>query len=81
MLHAALDGKLDEVSTEKDPIFGLEIPLECPDVPSEILRPRDTWADPAAYDTQAKALAAMFKENFQKYDDGVPEEVRSAGPV
>jgi phosphoenolpyruvate carboxykinase (ATP) len=80
MLHAALDGLLDEVATEKDPVFGLEIPLECPDVPSEILRPRDTWKDPSAYDTQAKGLADMFKENFKKYADDVPEEVRSAGP-
>jgi phosphoenolpyruvate carboxykinase (ATP) len=81
MLHAALFGKLDEVPTEKDPIFGLEIPLECPDVPSEVLRPRDTWEDKAAYDAQAKKLAEMFKENFEKYADGVPDEVRSAGPA
>ena len=81
MLRAALDGKLDEVQTEKDPIFGLEIPLECPDVPSEVLRPRDTWSDPSAYDDQARKLAAMFKENFEKYADGVPDEVRSAGPA
>jgi phosphoenolpyruvate carboxykinase (ATP) len=80
MLHAALEGKLDEVATERDPIFGLEIPLECPDVPSAILRPRDTWTDKEAYDTQARALAGMFKENFEKFADGVPDEVRSAGP-
>ena len=77
MLRAALEGKLDEVATEKDPIFGLEIPLECPDVPSEVLKPRDTWTDGAAYDEQARKLAAMFKENFEKYADGVPEEVRA----
>jgi phosphoenolpyruvate carboxykinase (ATP) len=80
MLHAALSGKLDEVPTEKDPVFGLEIPLECPDVPSEILRPRDTWTDPSAYDAQAAKLAQMFKDNFEKYADQVPEEVRAAGP-
>jgi phosphoenolpyruvate carboxykinase (ATP) len=80
MLHAALEGKLDEVPTERDPIFGLELPLECPDVPSKILNPRATWSDPSAYDEQAKKLAAMFKENFTKYESQVPEEVRAAGP-
>ncbi len=81
MLRAAIEGKLDEVPTEKDPIFGLEIPLECPDVPSEVLKPRDTWPDPAAYDEQARKLADMFKDNFEKYAADVPEEVRSAGPA
>ena len=80
MLHAALDGHLDEVPSESDPVFGLEIPLECPDVPSAILRPRDTWSDKDAYDLQAAKLAAMFKENFERFADGVPDEVRSAGP-
>ena len=80
MLRAALEGKLDEVATEKDPVFGLEIPTECPDVPSAILRPRDTWTDGAAYDTQAAHLADLFKKNFEQYADSVPEEVRSAGP-
>jgi phosphoenolpyruvate carboxykinase (ATP) len=81
MLSAALQGKLDEVQTERDPIFGLEIPLDCPDVPSDVLNPRRTWSDPAAYDEQAKKLAAMFRENFAKYADGVPDEVRAAGPM
>jgi phosphoenolpyruvate carboxykinase (ATP) len=81
MLHAALEGKLDEVQTERDPIFGLEIPLECPGVPSEILKPRQTWSDPDAYDAQARKLAGMFKENFESYADQVPEEVRAAGPA
>jgi phosphoenolpyruvate carboxykinase (ATP) len=81
MLRAALEGKLDEVPTEKDPVFGIEIPLECPDVPSRVLKPRDTWSDPGAYDTQATKLASMFKENFETYADGVADEVRSAGPV
>ncbi len=81
MLRAALEGRLDEAPTEKDPIFGLEIPTECLDVPSEVLNPRGTWSDSAAYDEQAKKLAAMFKENFEQYADGLPDEVRSAGPV
>jgi phosphoenolpyruvate carboxykinase (ATP) len=79
MLRAALDGKLDEAPTTKDPIFGLEIPNECPDVPSEILVPRRTWKDPERYDAAAHKLAGMFKENFEKFDE-VPEEVKRAGP-
>ncbi len=81
MLSAALDGKLDEAPTQKDPIFGLEIPRECPGVPSEILNPRDTWSDAEAYDKQARELAAMFRENFKKYASDVPEEVTRAGPA
>jgi phosphoenolpyruvate carboxykinase (ATP) len=81
MLRAALEGKLDEVETEREPIFGFEIPLECPDVPNDVLRPRDTWSDPEAYDEQARKLASMFKENFEKYAADVADEVRSAGPA
>ncbi|HEY7132831.1 MAG TPA: phosphoenolpyruvate carboxykinase (ATP) [Candidatus Limnocylindrales bacterium] len=80
MVRAALSGALDDVEFEIDPIFGVEVPLSCPGVPSEVLRPRQTWADPAAYDHQAGALARMFVENFAEYADGVPDEVREAGP-
>ncbi len=80
MLHAALEGKLDEVPTARDPVFGLEMPLECPGVPAEILNPRSTWTDGDAYDAQAGKLAAMFKENFKTYASQVPEEVQAAGP-
>jgi phosphoenolpyruvate carboxykinase (ATP) len=80
MLRAAIEGRLDEVATEREPVFGLEIPLDCPDVPSQILRPRATWRDGPAYDAQARKLAEMFKENFANYADGVPDEVRAAGP-
>jgi phosphoenolpyruvate carboxykinase (ATP) len=80
-LRAALDGALDEVPTQRDPIFGMDVPLQCPGVPDEVLQPRETWSDGAAYDEQARKLAAMFKENFQKYADDVPEEVRAAGPA
>jgi phosphoenolpyruvate carboxykinase (ATP) len=45
-----------------------------------VLQPRATWADGAAYDRQAAALATMFAENFAAYADGVPESVRAAGP-
>lgn len=81
MLRAALDGKLDEAPTTRDPVFGLEIPLSCPGVPSEVLVPRETWPDPKAYDDQARELAGMFKQNFARFETDAPEEVRRAGPV
>ena len=80
MVNAALDGKLDGVEFEPDPIFGLAIPARCPDVPSEVLNPRLTWPDPEAYDDKARELARRFQENFREYEDAVSEEVREAGP-
>jgi len=81
IVNAALDGKLDNVSTVKDPIFGLAVPTECPGVPAEVLNPRSTWPDGNAYDAQARKLAGLFQENFEKYADDVPADVRSAGPL
>ena len=54
--------------------------ITCPEVPSEILAPRNTWTDKAAYDAQAKKLASLFKENFKKYEAQASAEVRGAGP-
>jgi phosphoenolpyruvate carboxykinase (ATP) len=78
MVHAALDGRLAKSHFTTEPAFGLSIPTHCPDVPSEILNPRNGWADKAAYDDQAQLLASKFAENFRKFD--VPESVRHAGP-
>src|SRR5206468_3070987 len=80
MIRAALSGGLDAVRYERDPIFNLDIPVSCPDVPSEVLRPRNTWADGVAYDTQAAKLARMFADNFKAFEDGVSPEVTAAGP-
>jgi phosphoenolpyruvate carboxykinase (ATP) len=80
MVHAALGGRLDSAKTEDDPVFGLAVPIEVPDVPSEILRPRDTWPDPNAYDAQAKKLAEMFEKNFEKFGGLVSDAVKAAGP-
>src|SRR5688500_6294560 len=80
MVRAALAGKLDGVKTKKDPVFGLEVPVEIPDVPASIMSPRDTWPDKAAYDVQAKKLADMFAKNIEKFGDAVTEAVRKAGP-
>ncbi|MCB1787474.1 MAG: phosphoenolpyruvate carboxykinase [Chromatiaceae bacterium] len=81
MVNAALDGLLDGVPTRRDPVFGVEIPTECPGVPAEILDPRESWSDKSAYDAQANRLAKMFHENFALYADEVSDEVRAAGPA
>lgn len=80
MVNAALRGDLDSVETVVDPVFGFAVPAHVPGVPDEVLQPRATWADGAAYDEQAQKLAGMFRENFRKYEDGVSEEIRAAGP-
>ena len=80
MVRAALAGQLDNVPTETDPIFGLAVPTEVPGVPTEIMRPRDTWADKHAYDLQARKLAEMFARNFAQFAEHVSEAVRQAGP-
>ncbi len=61
-------------------LFGVHIPVSCPDVPEEVLQPRNTWADKEAYDAKAKHLANLFNENFKKFEDGVSEEVKAAAP-
>ena len=81
MLNAALQGDLDNVDTRTDPIFGLNIPVSCPDVPNEVLDPASTWADKAAYQAKANQLAAAFHQNFARFADYVTEEVRNAGPL
>jgi phosphoenolpyruvate carboxykinase (ATP) len=80
MVRAALNGLLDDVETVADPIFRVQVPVTVPGVPTEVLRPRGTWADPAAYDRQAAELARMFEENFEKYRAGVSPEIAAAGP-
>jgi phosphoenolpyruvate carboxykinase (ATP) len=80
MVRAALDGRLADVPTLPDPIFGLQVPTHCPDVPDEVLQPRATWSDPDAYDRQAHALAERFITNFAQFAAAVTPEVRDAGP-
>ena len=80
LLDAALTGKLDDVKYHEDPVFKINIPDECPGVPSEVLIPRNTWEDKDAYDTKARELAGLFMKNFEKYASGASEEIRWAGP-
>ncbi|MEM9725548.1 MAG: phosphoenolpyruvate carboxykinase [Pseudomonadota bacterium] len=76
LLTAALDGSLNQVQFRKDPNFGFEVPVACPGVEDALLDPRSTWADPAAYDAQAKRLVQMFVENFAQYETHVGDDVR-----
>ena len=80
MIRAALSGALDAVAYERDPIFNLDVPASCPDVPPEVLKPRTTWSDGAAYDQQAARLARMFVANFKAFEAGVTDSVKAAGP-
>ncbi|HEU4983747.1 MAG TPA: phosphoenolpyruvate carboxykinase (ATP) [Acidobacteriaceae bacterium] len=78
IVNAALDGRLARAEYVTESAFGLSIPTSCPDVPSEILNPRNAWADKEAYDRQAQVLAGKFEENFRRFD--APENIRKAGP-
>jgi phosphoenolpyruvate carboxykinase (ATP) len=80
MIRAILNGSLAETETRPDPIFGVNVPLSCPDVPGEVLQPRNTWTDKDAYDRQAADLARRFNENFRKYEAGVSDAVRAVAP-
>ncbi len=80
MIRALLGRRIpdDVLVTERS--FGLRVPRDVPGVPREVLDPRTTWKDPDAYDEQARKLAGMFHENFGRYADEVPDDVRAAGP-
>ena len=80
LLNAALDGSLSSAAFRTDPNFGFEVPVAVAGVDAKILNPRDTWADKAAYDAQAKKLVAMFIENFAQFADHVDEGVRQSAP-
>jgi phosphoenolpyruvate carboxykinase (ATP) len=80
MIRAILNGSLAQTQTMPDPIFGVNVPVSCPEVPPEVLQPRNTWDDKDAYDKQAKDLARRFNENFKKYEAGVSDAVRAVAP-
>ncbi len=80
MITAALRGELDNVQYQAHEVFGLMIPQTCPNVPAEILNPRNTWADKTLYDTKAANLAVQFVHNFEKYADKANAEILAAAP-
>jgi phosphoenolpyruvate carboxykinase (ATP) len=80
LLNAAIEGRLADAEYVEDPVFGVQVPTACEGVPSEVLRPRDTWSDPEAYDAKARDLAARFHANFQQFESDTGDEVKNAGP-
>ena len=81
MVHAALQGKLTDVPMEPHPIFRVLVPKACPDVPAEILDPRNTWRDKTAYDQTANELARKFTANFEEHEFDVAAQIGDVGPV
>ncbi len=82
LLRAALSGALENAPITTDPRFGFQVPLQCPDVPSHVLIPRNAWENKAAFDTQALSLAREFSKNFEMEGFGkeMPASVAKAGP-
>ncbi|KQL32541.1 phosphoenolpyruvate carboxykinase (ATP) [Psychrobacillus sp. FJAT-21963] len=81
MVRAAIEGKLNEVETETDAVFGLSIPTQVEGVPSEVLVPRNAWEDKAAYDQKASELAQAFRENFKKFGTVSEDITLKGGPL
>lgn len=80
MITSALKGELDKVEYKEHPVFGVSYPATCPNVPAEVLDPRNTWKDKNAYDAAADNLAKAFNDNFNKYKEGAGPEILAAAP-
>jgi phosphoenolpyruvate carboxykinase (ATP) len=80
MITAALEGQLNDVDYTNHVVFGLAMPNECPNVPTEILHPKNTWADKAAYDAEAHKLAVKFNQNFEKFEEYASEDILAGAP-
>ena len=81
IIDAIHDGSLAQANFENDPVFGVAVPTECANVPSEILKPMNTWEDKAAFEQAARDLALKFQTNFESYSDKASDEIKNAGPV
>jgi len=80
IIDAIHHNDFDSVETVTDPYFGFEVPTSCPDVPSDILIPKNTWADKAGYDRTIQKLVNLFQKNFEKFKTGVNPEIYRAAP-
>ena len=80
MITAAMNGELDDVAYENHAVFNVAVPQEVPNVPSEVLNPRNTWSDKDLYDTKAKELAVTFKKNFKKFEAEANQEILAGAP-
>ncbi|MBD3168212.1 MAG: phosphoenolpyruvate carboxykinase [candidate division Zixibacteria bacterium] len=81
LVNAALEGNLRDVEMETDPVFGVQVPKSAPGIPSEVLKPRDTWKDKEAYDRKAAELVGLFRANFKDFEDRATGDVKKAGPI
>ncbi len=81
LITAALEGKLDSVPTQTDPVFGIEVPTQCPGVPTEVLWPKNTWKDQAAYDAKARELGKLFTANFEQFEGQAGADVVAVAPA
>ena len=81
MITAALNGELDDVPYQTHEIFGLEMPILVPNVPSDVLDPKQTWSDKGAYDEKARKLSKAFVANFKKFESEANEEIMAAAPL
>ncbi|MBL6450013.1 phosphoenolpyruvate carboxykinase (ATP) [Fulvivirga sp. 29W222] len=81
LITAALNGELNDVEFEKHEIFGLNMPKTCPNVPENVLNPKNTWEDKEAYDSKANDLANAFNKNFEKFAENANEEILAAAPT
>ena len=80
LITEALNGNLDKVEYETHPVFGVDTPTTCPNVPAEILNPRNTWKSKEEYDAKANELAAAFNKNFEKFAAKSEKEILDAAP-
>lgn len=83
MVSAVLSGELDnwaEVGSFTEPSFNLDVPAHIDGVPDQVLKPRQTWADPDEYDQPAAKLVDMFVDNFQQFEETVANDIKAAGP-
>ena len=80
MIRAAMNGELDNVDYSEHPIFGVNMPTTCPNVPDELLDPKNTWENKSAYDDNANKLSDLFNENFEKFSNKANEDILAAAP-
>jgi len=80
IVDAINNNSLADVKTVEDKTFGFDVPTSCPNVPEQMMIPKNAWKDGASYDRSSAHLADLFKKNFKKYEDGASKEIREAGP-
>lgn len=80
IINAIHNGDFDNVDMVTDPAFGFQIPVSCPEVPAELLQPKQTWEDKAAYDNTQSKLISLFKDNFKSFENNVNKDILVAGP-